>query len=844
MQRVRSTICSIALLAASSALLHAGSAPAADGTPVPNAQAPIVVGIDAGGGPYMTVFDQRGNVRSGFLPYFDFSQGGINVATGDVDGDGRADIVTVPGAGGRGEVRTFGASGEREDRTVLATSSGCGTRIAAGDVNGDGKADLITGLDSCAPNIEVFDGATGKRLSFFEAFNDPSGRPHGIRVAAGDVTGDGRAEIITGAGPGDGSTVRIFSATPSDGFFPTPLRTFDAFGPNVSGGVEVAAADVTGDRHADVIAAAETPDDAQVKIFDGVTGAVVDSFSPFGLVTGGTLRVAAGDLTGDGVPEIAVSATVDYSPTLRVFSADGTLLGELFPPVYNARSLAIGDVGGNGKAELVMGAGPSYDSSVVAFDLAGTVSTWFEAYGYSFTNGVRVASGDLDGNGTLEYVSGQGPGGESELVVLDEAGDVLHDVYPFGETGVGLYVACGDVDGNARADIVVAAEYGEPRVKVLDGEGRERSSFLAFDPGDQGGVRVATGDVNGDGRAEIVAGTGPGNPPVVRVFGASGQREESFYAFDPSYTGGIYVAAGDVTGDGKAEIVVGSGTTGEVRVFTADGRLLQDFTAYPASQDYVGGVRVAVGDVNGDGVAEIVTGPGRVRPVDVEIFTGEGDMIGTIRTNTEFGGGIYVAVPAPLGPPLQRATAVPLRGQEGHPLRLLASFFDPTGGTHPETFGATIDWGDGEHSATAVAALGGGQYVSAQTHRYVDPGRYTVTVRFADTALRAATVSTTATIRDARLIARGRSTRSGPSFHGLVATIRDEDPFGLGTDLRARIDWGDGRSSAGSVVGVGRSFGVVGLHRYRRPGSYRVLVRVRSTAGSSARATSRIRVAG
>ncbi len=839
MQRARSTAL-LAALAAASGLLLAGSAPGADGTPVPSAEAPIVVGIDAGGGPYVTVYDREGNWRSGFLPYFDFTQGGIHVAAGDVDGDGKADIVTVPGRGGRGEIRTFDGSGKQKDPTALATTSGCGTRIAVGDVNGDRKADLVAGFEQCSPNIQVFDGATEKRIAFFGAFNAGSG-DHGIRVAAGDVTGDGRAEVITGAGPGDPPTVRIFPGAPTE-FFPAALRAFEAFGPTVTGGLEVAAADVNGDRKADVIVGAETPDDPQIKVFDGSTGSLLSSFRPFGLVSAGSLRVAAGDLDGDGRSEIVVGGTPTYWPLIRIFSADGKQLSELPSPLYNGRSLAVGDLDGNGKAEIVTSPAPGYDSSVTVFDASGTTGAWFQAYGYSFINGVRVAAGDVDGDGTLEYVTGQGPGGGSELLVLDAEGNELRELYPFGESWQGLYVAAGDVDGDAKADIVAGAGYGEPRIKVFDGQGRETASFLAFDPSFQGGVRVATGDLDGDGKAEILAGTGQGGPPVVRVFDATGQRQTSFFAFDPSYTGGMYVAAGDLDGDGTAEIVVGAGTTGEVRVFDPSGRRLTVFSAYEATPEYFDGVHVAVGDVNGDGKAEIVTGPGRVRPVDVAIFAADGARIGSFRANPEFQGGIYVAVPAPLGPRLL-VNARDVKGIEGHRTPLVVSLVDPRGGAAPEKFAARISWGDGSDSKETVAALGGGRYRIDATKSYLQYGRYTIAVRIADVYLRGATTSIVARIGDAPLVARARTIRAAQlAFHGVVATLRDGDPFGSPADLRVAVDWGDGKRSRAHVVDLGSGrFRIVGDHRFSRPGLYRVVVHIRSLGGSRATARSSIR---
>jgi hypothetical protein len=126
---------------------------------------------------------------------------------------------------------------------------------------------------------------------------------------------------------------------------------------------------------------------------------------------------------------------------------------------------------------------------------------------------------------------------------------------------------------------------------------------------------VATGDIDGDGAAEIVTGAGAGGGPHVRVLSlANGGLTEivGFYACDPSFEGGVLVAAGDVDGDGKAEVVTGPGASSEsrVRVFAVTGGLneLAAFDAY--DQPFLGGVLVATGDIDGDGVAEIITGAG------------------------------------------------------------------------------------------------------------------------------------------------------------------------------------------------------------------------------------------
>src|SRR5439155_112438 len=76
------------------------------------------------------------------------------------------------------------------------------------------------------------------------------------------------------------------------------------------------------------------------------------------------------------------------------------------------------------------------------------------------------------------------------------------------------------------------------------------SQFYAYDPRFTGGVRVAAGDVDGDHHADVITGAGPGGGPHVRVYsGADHHLITQYYAYDATYTGRVYVAAGDGTGD-------------------------------------------------------------------------------------------------------------------------------------------------------------------------------------------------------------------------------------------------------------------------------------------------------
>ena len=279
------------------------------------------------------------------------------------------------------------------------------------------------------------------------------------------------------------------------------------------------------------------------------------------------------------------------------------------------------------------------------------VTRSFLAYAGSMAGGVRVAVGDVSGDGTPDIVTAPGPGAAPTIRVFDGVfGAELRSflAYDASFTG-GVYVAVGDVNGDGRADIVTApGAGGGPHVRVFDAvTGASLHSFLAYTPGFAGGVRVAAGDVNGDGKADIVTAPGPGGGPHVRVFnGVTGAELSAFFAFSPAFTGGVFVAAGDVNADRRADIIVAADAGGgpHVQAFSgADGTLLLSFLAYGAA--FSGGVRVAAADVNGDGRADIITGPGPGGGPHVQVFSGLNAAVlqSYLAYDPSFTGGIFVA---------------------------------------------------------------------------------------------------------------------------------------------------------------------------------------------------------
>jgi hypothetical protein len=218
----------------------------------------------------------------------------------------------------------------------------------------------------------------------------------------------------------------------------------------------------------------------------------------------------------------------------------------------------------------------------------------FYAYDGSVTGGVRVALGDVNGDGVQDIVTVPGPGGPPEVKVFDGvSGGVIRDFYAFpGYLRTGFFIAAGDLNGDDFADLVVAPDAGAAsEVKVINGS----TTVLMYDfyayGAFAGGVRLAIGDVNGDGKPEIITSPGAGMAALIEAF-SGGLPLRAFYAFTGSYTGGVSVAAG-ASSTGQFTLVVGMGSgSSEVKVFDGSGAAQFDFYAFDAA--FRNGVAVAI----------------------------------------------------------------------------------------------------------------------------------------------------------------------------------------------------------------------------------------------------------
>jgi len=223
----------------------------------------------------------------------------------------------------------------------------------------------------------------------------------------------------------------------------------------------------------------------------------------------------------------------------------------------------------------VTGAGPGGSPQVNVYDgSTDTLLRSFFAFDPSFTGGVTVATGDVTGDGVTDIICGAGPGGGPQVTVFD--GVTYQPIlnffaWPLGSFTGGVFVAAGDIDNDGRDDIIVGAGPGAgPEVKVFRSyDGQLLRDFYAFDAAFTGGVTVAAADIDGNGRIEIIVGAGPGGGPQVNVYDNHPHLLVSFYAFDASFRGGVFVSTGWVRGTGFESILCGAGAGGgpQVTVF-------------------------------------------------------------------------------------------------------------------------------------------------------------------------------------------------------------------------------------------------------------------------------------
>jgi hypothetical protein len=510
--------------------------------------------------------------------------------------------------------------------------------VAVANLDGDQIPDVVATSEFSNNTVEYDNNSAG----FFTMRTQvqlltPMAQPQ--RVAIGDFNGDHKADLaILDNTTGD---VFIFLNKGSGFFLPAPdfvLQAPATAGTPSSDPQFIVSADMDQSGFPDLVVA--YTNNQFLSIFRNKNDGS-GNFDPAVVATVNTpgappllpVWVAVADLNGDGKPDLVTAnfgnntvtsilnestptsfATIDYT----AIATDRGINAQIF--IYETGSQ-------NGKEGKLIGSFAPFGKTI-------------------FTGGLRVAIGDINGpDNTADLIVTTGPGGVTVVAVYDGA-KMLSDLangkaptpigifFPFGPFfGGGAFVAAGNIEGTGRDAIVVSADAGGgPEVNVYSWQQIQAGNFTApaaafFAEPIQftGGIRVACADVNGDKLDDVITAAGPGGGPEVNVYFASGKSgsnlfafqntrntlvplpDVAFFAFGPHllFFGGIYVTAGDYTGDGRAEIICGAGAGGGpvVSVWSGIQIAQKNFAAPTIIFDayiptFTGGVRV--GDTLGD----------------------------------------------------------------------------------------------------------------------------------------------------------------------------------------------------------------------------------------------------
>jgi hypothetical protein len=262
--------------------------------------------------------------------------------------------------------------------------------------------------------------------------------------------------------------------------------------------------------------------------------------------------VATGDINGDGVKDITTAAGHGGGPHVRIFSgASGAVIREFMAYSTAFRggvSVAVGDVDGDGTLDVVTGAGAGGGPHVRVFSgMTGAILREFMAYDIAFPGGVNVAAGDTNHDNRADIMTGAGPGGGPHVRVFDGAtGAVVVNIIAYNPNfrgGVNVAALPGVLGGTAI--VIAPGAGGGPDIRVFVNQFADTDRFFAYDPNFLGGVNVGVAPIGPGGTFAILTGAGPGGGPHVKSFVRDAindlVQELSFFAFDPSFMGGVFV---------------------------------------------------------------------------------------------------------------------------------------------------------------------------------------------------------------------------------------------------------------------------------------------------------------
>ncbi len=289
---------------------------------------------------------------------------------------------------------------------------------------------------------------------------------------------------------------------------------------------------------------------------------------------------------------------------IKVTSASGNETFSLpAGTIKSGSSFASGDINDDGEEEIVIGAASGEEPKIKIINKQGKLITEFLAYDKNFKGGLNVALASLDNSGSKKIIVTAASKGSGLVQIFDARGTLKTKFFATAkEWSGGLSVSAGDIDGKGDSEIVVGFGAGsEPQVRIFNMDGKMIGIFLAYEKKFRGGVNVVVSNIDGrldHNKAEIITSPGLGRESQVKIFNNHAELKAKFLAYGKNWQSGASLAAGDINGDGINEIILGANSGGapHVRIFDGNGIILESFYAYEES--FNGGVNAGIIRIN------------------------------------------------------------------------------------------------------------------------------------------------------------------------------------------------------------------------------------------------------
>lgn len=520
-----------------------------------------------------------------FAPYTAIATGGYPeaVAIGDIDGDGRNDVVLSTSFSGGdpahdNKLHIFFQNPDGTLAPPVLLDAGDGKSVAIADINGDGRADLVT---SYGIGIGVRINLGGRTFAP-ATFHATSAPPRLVQAA--DLTGSGRIDLVTLVS----DSVVVFRQQP-DGTLGAGVQVASS----LSGGDDFKLGDLDGDGLVDIVVLGSgTGTHTEVHIvrqLPGETFAVARTvLAPTGLWSGWGVAVA--DVDGDAQLDIIVSQLKNSPTALYVIRNQQMLfVNVLLYPTYDiAEPLAVGDIDMDGIADVVTLHGGWVAAGVYRRnEFGGLEAERLFPIPYASHYWPRaLAIDDFNGDG------------RSDIAIADSNNGlvVLRNTTPYPEPGGAQRKR--DFNGDGRYDILYRnATTGEVALTLMDGASVSSGALLLVDPA----WRVTNvADTNGDARSDLVWRNETSGATAMWLMNGTQPIGYGTLLIDAGWR---VTHAADLDGDGRGDVLWRNDTTGQTAAWLMNGTTMASGAILVADRAWQ---VTHAGDLDGDGKADLI----------------------------------------------------------------------------------------------------------------------------------------------------------------------------------------------------------------------------------------------